>query len=638
MPCCGSDEVSPAKEPHDRDDLNPLEHRKCRDILWLLLFLVAIAGSIAVANKAVSEGDLDVLKFGISSRSTLCGHGVEADYPKLLFCFNGTQVIRGDTFKVCSKKCPQTTAELIESFNDKSSEFVAATGLAKSYWTDFDHLLLKTLCVAPTISVLNRCILDVSIVNTTELGFLYHSAQDPGGSSLAKGSQMFLNAYHDIATSWYIILVCGLVGGMVFSFIWLQFLRCLAGPIVWLTLLMFFVGLIAVDILLAGKAAYTGGIGVDAPTGDGDGNFDPPAVEKQYEKYYRVLFWIFIGITIAFVLIFLFMVHRIQLSIALIHEAADAIKTMPQIMLTPFLPVLILAGVFMYGIFIAALLASTGTIENGELHWDRSLRRLLIYHIFFCMWVFFFLAGLHSVMMAGAIASYYWTRDKHTLSSPVSKSTYRALRYHLGSIAFGSLLLNLVKFMRWYLMHMTKRLKRLAGKDNLIVRFVLCCMNCCMWCFEKFIKFLTKNAYIMIAVDGHSFCVAAGQSWGLIMSNILRMTALHMVTSYVLFMSKFFVGFMCAIATTAWIEKVLVFQTGTNPVTSPFAPSICAFILGYFVSYIFFEVIEFCIDTLMMCFCLDDKRNSESGNYYASIRLLKFMAKAPKMRHDDHPH
>ena len=27
-------------------------------------------------------------------------------------------------------------------------------------------------------------------------------------------------------------------------------------------------------------------------------------------------------------------------------------------------------------------------------------------------------------------------------------------------------------------------------------------MHCCLWCFEKSLKFLTKNAYILIAFEG----------------------------------------------------------------------------------------------------------------------------------------
>lgn len=35
--------------------------------------------------------------------------------------------------------------------------------------------------------------------------------------------------------------------------------------------------------------------------------------------------------------------------------------------------------------------------------------------------------------------------------------------------------------------------------QNPCARFLLCCLKCCFWCLEKFIKFLNRNAYIMVS-------------------------------------------------------------------------------------------------------------------------------------------
>lgn len=36
--------------------------------------------------------------------------------------------------------------------------------------------------------------------------------------------------------------------------------------------------------------------------------------------------------------------------------------------------------------------------------------------------------------------------------------------------------------------------------DNKFAKFLLSCLKCCFWCLEKFIKFLNRNAYIMVRV------------------------------------------------------------------------------------------------------------------------------------------
>lgn len=37
------------------------------------------------------------------------------------------------------------------------------------------------------------------------------------------------------------------------------------------------------------------------------------------------------------------------------------------------------------------------------------------------------------------------------------------------------------------------------GAQNPLTRCILCCFKCCLWCLEKFIKFLNRNAYIMVS-------------------------------------------------------------------------------------------------------------------------------------------
>ena len=41
------------------------------------------------------------------------------------------------------------------------------------------------------------------------------------------------------------------------------------------------------------------------------------------------------------------------------------------------------------------------------------------------------------------------------------------------------------------------------------VNFVVKCAACCIACFERLIRFLTDNAYIMMAITGKNFCASA---------------------------------------------------------------------------------------------------------------------------------
>ena len=78
-------------------------------------------------------------------------------------------------------------------------------------------------------------------------------------------------------------------------------------------------------------------------------------------------------------------------------------------------------------------------------------------------------------------------------------------RYHLGSLALGSMILALVQVIR-YLLY---RLERQTAKSgNAVANICVKCMQCIMWCFERFIKFLNKNAYIQVYACTVALCVA----------------------------------------------------------------------------------------------------------------------------------
>ncbi len=46
----------------------------------------------------------------------------------------------------------------------------------------------------------------------------------------------------------------------------------------------------------------------------------------------------------------------------------------------------------------------------------------------------------------------------------------------------------------------------------------MCFIKCCMWCLEKIVAFINRNAYILIAIKGKGYCCAAADAIVLIVS------------------------------------------------------------------------------------------------------------------------
>ena len=91
-----------------------------------------------------------------------------------------------------------------------------------------------------------------------------------------------------------------------------------------------------------------------------------------------------------------------------------------------------------------------------------------------------------------------YDRDKSRLGCPIARSTGYCVRYHLGSLAFGSLLIALMKLVRLLFSYLERKLKG-AGTDCCgMIKCLTCFCKCCLYCFEKFLQAICSNAYIEI--------------------------------------------------------------------------------------------------------------------------------------------
>uniref|UniRef100_A0A9J7YPS7 Choline transporter-like protein n=1 Tax=Cyprinus carpio carpio TaxID=630221 RepID=A0A9J7YPS7_CYPCA len=234
----------------------------------------------------------------------------------------------------------------------------------------------------------------------------------------------------------------------------------------------------------------------------------------------------------------------------------------------------------------------------------------------------------------GTFASYYWAFSKPAdiPTFPLIQSFMRALRYHVGSLAFGALILTLVQIVRIILEYLDHKFKE---AQNPCTRFIMCCLKCCFYCLEKFIKFINRNAYIMIAIYGKNFCVSAKNAFSLLMRNIIRVVVLDKVTDLLLFFGKLLVvGGVGVLAFFFFSGRI---QTpGTTFETAAlnyyWMPIITVVFGAYLIAHGFFSVYNMGVDTLFLCFLEDLERNDGSPQkpYFMSKNLMKILNKKNK--------
>merc|ERR1712113_1354607 len=96
----------------------------------------------------------------------------------------------------------------------------------------------------------------------------------------------------------------------------------------------------------------------------------------------------------------------------------------------------------------------------------------------------------------------------------------------------GSLVIAIIRMLRTILEYVEKKF------NNDLTKCLLKCCQCCLWCLEKFMRFINRNAYIMCAVKSTSFCKSARDAFNLLMRNLVRVVVLDSVVDFLLFLGK----------------------------------------------------------------------------------------------------
>lgn len=123
----------------------------------------------------------------------------------------------------------------------------------------------------------------------------------------------------------------------------------------------------------------------------------------------------------------------------------------------------------------------------------------MLYYLFGGLWCHALVGAFGQFVIASACCMWYFSQGTgQSCILPVSRSFWRGFRYHFGSICFGSFLLAVVRLVRIILYYIQKQAEK--GGKNKIVVMIIKCIQCYVLCFERFIEFLNKNAYIQIAL------------------------------------------------------------------------------------------------------------------------------------------
>lgn len=146
-------------------------------------------------------------------------------------------------------------------------------------------------------------------------------------------------------------------------------------------------------------------------------------------------------------------------------------------------------------------------------------------------------------MIAATVCQWYYTgQGEEMADSAYTTSVWRSFKWgiwwHCGSIAFGSFIIALITFIRIIFEYIVYQYEQVGNKENPVYKCVKCYIRYVLWCLDKYIKFISKNAFIQIALQSKNFCSAAWTSFWLIIRHAGRFSSAALIGWIMMLLGK----------------------------------------------------------------------------------------------------
>ncbi|XP_036594018.1 choline transporter-like protein 1 isoform X2 [Trichosurus vulpecula] len=629
MGCCNSTSAAQSS----KREWKPLEDRSCTDLPWLLLFILFCLGMGFICGFSIATGAAARLVSGYDSYGNICGQknakvesvpnsGLDHTHRKYVFFLDPCNVDlvkrKIKSIALCVAACPShelKTIYEVQKFAEKNGSALCVYDLKPSEYSTH-----------PKASV--RCP-KLPVPESAPIPF-FHRCAPVNISCYAKFAEALITFVSDnsvlhrlisgVMTSKEIILGLCLLS-LVLSMILMVIIRYISRVLVWILTILIILGSL-------------GGTGVlwwlYAKQRKSPKETVIPEQLQIAEDNLRALLIYAISATVFTVILFLIMLvmrKRVALTIALFHVAGKVFIHLPLLVFQPFWTFLALLLFWAYWIMTLLFLGTLGSAvpkgEFVEFEVSGPLQYMWWYHMVGLIWISEFILACQQMTVAGAVVTYYFTRDKRNLPyTPILGSVNRLIRYHLGTVAKGSFIITLVKIPRMILMYIHNQLK---GKENACARCMLKSCICCLWCLEKCLNYLNQNAYTATAINSTNFCTSAKDAFVILVENALRVATINTVGDFMLFLGKILIVCCTALAGIMLLNYQQDYTVWVLPLVI-----VCLF--AFLVAHCFLSIYEMVVDVLFLCFAIDTKYNdgSPGREFYMDKVLMEFVENSRK--------
>ncbi|KAL7012083.1 hypothetical protein ACKWTF_014618 [Chironomus riparius] len=350
-------------------------------------------------------------------------------------------------------------------------------------------------------------------------------------------------------------------------------------------------------------------------------SFDSPS--DGIESY----LYIYVGFFVIMMFVF---VKKIILAGKIFGQMTKSMIKISWILILPILTFLTLTILIAAFLFTSLWIETSGTFSPGssedgkfELKFEgtKIMEVIRILNILTFAWLGNFIINCQHFIIAGSVTKWYFTRDKNGLCGINKSSVTNLVRFHLGSVCFGSIAVPVVRFV-----HFGFR----------IVKCIKASVNYCFKgmqpqrCIQEFDSIdkifgtFTKSAYVLIESHGTQFCESGKKSYDLFLENLGDIYWLNLFKDILLLLNQMFVPFVGIFAGLFIVDSKASQFTAISPASVDL-------IFTFLIAHCFFMAYGMTIDTIFLCCCIDFKENSlESKSYFMRQEMRKILMKIRK--------
>lgn len=376
----------------DQDFNGPIDSRKCTNVAYLILFIIGNCGLIALSIYIFLNGDPSRLSKGYDIRGHVCGQGSLSN-KRFMYFPNETTT----DWSLCIEACPYYYYESYYCIysKDDSTKYYPEWGCYDAYETT----AYGFYCIPTSKNSRKRV-----------LGFLNQSMQVIKRSS------------GDLVLAWDLVII-GCLVSVVLGFTYL-FLFKKARIIRWVIIAS--IGLVAgLFVFLVYLLMHASFKSIDQLCGD-YGPAHPEYCERTGQRLYQ-------GCGIAVSVIGALYMYRIvskykdfQIGIQMIELTCKPLHVIKELLFFPFIQITVGSG---FLILLVLLLlwtmspANTQKVENDgipggvayKIEYTALETYILVYNVLMAIWWINFLVDIGCYVLAGGVATWYYSRQKSNL-------------------------------------------------------------------------------------------------------------------------------------------------------------------------------------------------------------------------------